>query len=61
MELEHENHHLTQKIYELREELWARDKEISEERRNMSNKVHLIEYMKAAVYLQDAIKRVWKA
>ena len=58
MELEHENHHLKQ-IYELGEELWARDKEISEERRrNMSNKVHLIEYMKAAVYLQDAIKRV---
>ena len=27
----------------------------------MSNKVHLIKYMKTAMYLQDAIKRVWKA
>ena len=27
----------------------------------MSNKVYLIEYMKTAMYLQDVIKRVWKA
>jgi hypothetical protein len=43
----------------LGEKLWARDKEISEARRkNVSNKVHLVEYMKATMYLQDAIKRV---
>ena len=58
MELEHENHHLKQKIYELREELWARDKELSKARRKIvSNKVHLIEYMNTAMYLQDALKR----
>lgn len=62
LELEHDNHCLRQKIYELGEELRARDTELSEaRRRNVSNKVHLAEYMKTAMYLQDAIKRVWKA
>ena len=59
LELEHNNHCLRQKVYELGEELWAKGKELSEaRRRNVSNKVHLIKYMKNAMYLQDPIKRV---
>ena len=29
--------------------------------RNVSNKVHTIEFMRAAHYLQDMVKKVWKA
>ena len=40
----------------------AKGKELFEaRRRNVSNKVHLVEYMKTAMYLQDTIKRAWKA
>lgn len=45
LELEDDNHDYRRKI----------------KARGVSNKVHLVEFMTAAKYLQDTVKRVWKA